>query len=99
MTYHDNNTPDLKANARPQGHNPGRSGIVWMLGLVALLILGGLMLMTRGDDETVVTRTDRPAATTGSGATTTAPAARDELPNSKAVPGVTPSTVPSPTRQ
>ena len=63
MTFNDNNTPkhdpDTPASGRGQ-----KSGIVWMLGLVAVLVLGGLILMTMGGDN-VATRSDMPAATTG----------------------------------
>ena len=78
MTYHDNNTPkDSTPKTRPYGRGSQRTGFVWMLGLLAVLIMGGLMLMTIGRGDNAVTRIDRPGATTGTGSTVPAPANRD----------------------
>jgi hypothetical protein len=69
MTYHENNNPSP---------NPGykrNTSFVWVLGLAAVLIIGGLLFMTMGSDDNVVTRTDR--VTTGAGSTLPAPATRD----------------------
>jgi hypothetical protein len=66
MTYHDNDRPnDLNPDGRPFGRGPRRTGFAWMFGLIAVLVLGGLLLMTMGRDDNVVTRTDSPATTTG----------------------------------
>jgi hypothetical protein len=67
MTYHDNDRP----NPNPRYNR--NSSLMWMLGLAAVLIIGGLLFMTMGSNDNVMTRIDRPTATTGAG--TTNPAA------------------------
>jgi hypothetical protein len=98
MTYHDNNRPhDLSPDARPYGRGPRRTGLGWMLGLVALLILGGLALMMLGREDNVATRPDQPATTTtGSGSTAPAPAARDMGTGTNPPAANTPTPAPAP---
>jgi hypothetical protein len=60
MTYHDNRHP------RPR--REGNGAMLTMLGIAALLILGGLFMFTRSDTTTADNR-NTPAATTGSGTT------------------------------
>lgn len=97
MTYHDNNRPnDFNPDARQYGRGPRRTGYAWMLGLLALLVIGGLALMMLGRDNDVATRTDRPAVTTGAGSTTPAPATRDMGTGTNPPAATTPTPAPAP---
>ena len=97
----------LDVNPKPRefrDETPPKAGMstgLWVGILAALAIATFVMFNMRGNDN--VAMDNRPVtnapSTTGSGATTPPPAARDGLPNSTAIPGATPPTVPSPPRQ
>ena len=107
MTYDPGRDPTnpLDVHPKPREHRdvtPPKSGMstgLWV-GIAAALAIAIFVMFNMAGNDNVATNNrpvTNPSATTGSGAT--APASRDGLPNSTAVPGVTPSTVPSPTRQ
>lgn len=105
MTYdpdRDARAPDeMNPNVRAEGQ-PRGMGIGLWLAILVVLALSTFYFFGMDRNGTVAT-TDRPTAitpsTTGSGVTAPEPGARDGLPNSTAIPGVTPPTVPAPTRQ
>jgi hypothetical protein len=75
MTYHDRDRPT------PNPRYNRNSSLMWMLGLAAVLIIGGLLFMTMGRDATVA---DRPAARTTGAATTNDPTAANAPAKSRA---------------
>lgn len=67
MTYHDNHTP-------PPAQRGSGYGVLAVLGILALLVLGGLALSTMGKDNVATTeRSVTRPATTGSGPAAPAP--------------------------
>ena len=109
MTYDPGRDPQNPLDVHPKprefrDETPPKAGMgvgLWV-GILAALAIATFVMLNMGGRDNVATD-NRPATTapttTGSGATVIAPAARDGLPNSTALPGVTPSTVPSQTRQ
>jgi hypothetical protein len=71
MTYDPDFTPNRADRARSYN-----AGFGWLLGFVALLLMGGFLMFGLSDNDNVATK-DRPAATapatTGSGSTAPAP--------------------------
>lgn len=62
MTYQDNDRPnDLNPDGRRFRRGPQRPGS-WIFGLIAVLVLGGLLLMTMGRDNNAASQTDRQSA-------------------------------------
>jgi hypothetical protein len=67
MTYHDNHTP-------PPAPRGSGYGVLAVLGILALLVLGGLALSMMGKDNVATTdRSVTSPATTGSGSAAPAP--------------------------
>jgi hypothetical protein len=72
MTYH--NDPNM--NRRGSIRDDRSSAGMWVAGLAALAIIGGIIAYAASDNDNNMASNDRPAATsttTGSGATSTRP--------------------------
>ena len=78
MTYDPGRDPtdplDVNPNQRRyQGFRDNGSGMFMLLGILAILILGGLFFYSMGGDRTVATNDTRPAATAPSTTSAAAP--------------------------
>ena len=108
MTYEPGRDPQNPLDVHPKSREfrhetPPKAGMstgMWV-GIAAALAIVMFVMFNMAGNDNVATDTrpvTNPTSTTGSGTSTPAPAARDGLPNNTAIPSVTPSTVPSPTR-
>jgi hypothetical protein len=108
MTYDPGRDPQNPLDVHPKqrefrDETPPKAGMstgLWVGIAAALAIAIFVMFNMAGNDQVATDNrpVTNPPATTGAGTTAPPPAARDGQPNSTALPGITPSTVPSSTR-
>jgi hypothetical protein len=93
---------EMNPNVHPSDRPTKGMGVGMWFAILAVLAVASFFFFNSNRDGSVATN-DRPAATvpstTGSGASTLEPAARDGLPNSTHIPGAASPTVPAPPRE
>lgn len=101
MTFHDNRPQnDVNPDARPYERGPRRTGFLWLLGLVALLIIGGFAISMMGGmnaDRTAEPSVER-TQTTGSASSDPTGANAPAKPRASDPTGANRGTAPAPKR-